>query len=133
MLGHGTKFGRKKEEAVAALLSHRNLEEAARAIGVVPNTLLRWMKEPEFVAAYQAAKRAAFGQAIARLQQMSGAAVSVLAKIMLDTTAPASTRVRAADSVLDHAAKAIEFEDIEVRVSQLEQAAEASKLTETRS
>jgi hypothetical protein len=36
MLGHGTKFGRKKEEAVAALLSHRNLEEAARAIGVAP-------------------------------------------------------------------------------------------------
>jgi len=27
MKGHGTKFGRKKEEAVAALLSHRSVEE----------------------------------------------------------------------------------------------------------
>jgi len=51
---------------------------------------------------------------------MSGAAASVLAKIMLDTNAPASTRVRAADSVLDRAKKAIEIEDIEARVSELE-------------
>ena len=34
--------------------------------------------------------------------------------------APHSTRVRAADSVLDHSAKAIEIEDIEARVSELE-------------
>jgi len=46
---------------------------------------------------------------------------------MLDVNAPASTRVRAADSVLDHAKRAIEIEDIEARVSELERAAEASK------
>ena len=39
--------------------------------------------------------------------------------------APASTRVRAADSVLDHAKHAIELEDVEARVTGLEQAAEA--------
>jgi len=46
---------------------------------------------------------------------------------MVDTNSPASTRVRAANSVLDHAAKAIELEDIEQRVSELERAAEASR------
>jgi hypothetical protein len=56
------------------------------------------------------------------MQQASGAAVSTLLKIMIDSSAPASTRVRAADSVLDHAAKAIELEDIEARVTALEQA-----------
>ena len=56
MKGHGAKFGRKKEEAIAALLTQRNTEEAARAIGVVPSTLLRWMKEPDFDAAYRAAR-----------------------------------------------------------------------------
>jgi len=35
--------------------------------------------------------------------------------------------VRAADSVLAHSAKAIELEDIEARVAELERAAEASK------
>jgi hypothetical protein len=48
---------------------------------------------------------------------------------MLDQNTPASTRVRAADSVLDHAAKAIELEDIESRVAVLEQAAEIAKQT----
>ena len=124
MTGHGTKFRGKKEAAVAALLTQRNLEDAARAVDVSPKTLLRWMKEPEFDAAYREARRAAFGQSIARLQQASGAAVTTLLKVMLDQSAPASSRVRAADSVLDHTAKAIEIEDIEVRVSELERAAE---------
>ena len=57
MKGHGTKFGRKQEEAVAALLTQRNIEEAARSIGVAPNTLLNWMKLPEFQAAYREARR----------------------------------------------------------------------------
>jgi transposase-like protein len=127
MLGHGTKFGHKKEEAVAALLSHRNIEEAARAIGVVPNTLLRWMKEPEFDVAYRAAKRAAFGQAIARLQQGSSAAATTLLKLMLDPATPPSTRARCSESVLGLASKAIELEDIESRLAALERATEASK------
>src|ERR1700693_1436659 len=100
MTGHGTRFGRHKEDAIAALLTHRNIEEAAGAVGISPKTLLRWMKEPEFDAAYREARRAAFGQSIARLQQASGAAVTTLLKVMLDQTAPASSRVRAADSVL---------------------------------
>ena len=46
---------------------------------------------------------------------------------MVDPGTPPSTKVRAADSVLNHAAKAIELEDIEARVSALEQAAEETK------
>ena len=91
------------------------------------STLLRWQKEPEFQAAYRQARREAFGQATARLQQASGAAVSTLLKVMVDQNTPASTKVRAADCVLDRAGKAIELEDIEARLSELERAAEASK------
>jgi hypothetical protein len=127
MTGHGTRFGRNKEDAVAALLTHRNIEEAAGAVGISAKTLLRWMKEPEFDAAYREARRAAFSQSVARLQQASGAAVSTLLKVMVDPNTLASTKVRAADSVLDHSAKAIELEDIEVRVSELERAAEAQR------
>lgn len=126
MTGHGSKFGRKKEEAIAALLTQRNVEEAARSIGVAPKTLLRWMKLPEFQAAYREARRAAYGQAISRLQQATSAAATTLLKVMVDPSAPASCRLRAADSVLSHAAKAIEIEDIEARVTELERAAEAS-------
>jgi hypothetical protein len=128
MKGHGAKLGRKMEEAVAAMLTQSSLEGAARASGVGTTTLLRWQKLPEFQKAYREAKRAAFGQSISRLQQASSAAVSTLLKIMVDPSAPASTRVRAADSVLDHSKQAIEIEDIDVRVAALEQAAESSKV-----
>jgi hypothetical protein len=127
MKGHGAKFSRKMEEAVAALLTQRNQEEAARAVGIGTATLLRWQKEPEFQAAYRAARRAAHAQSVARLQQATSAAVSTLLKVMVDPSTPPSTKVRAADSVLDHSAKAIEIEDIEARVSDLERAAEAAR------
>jgi transposase-like protein len=120
-------LGRKKEAAILALLSQRNVEEAARVAGVSERTLYRWMEEPEFDATYRAARRAAFSQSTARLQQMSAAAVTTLGKIMVDPNAPAASRVRAADSVLDHAAKAIEIEDIEARVAELERVAEQTK------
>jgi transposase-like protein len=127
MTGHGAKFGRKKEEAIASLLTHRNVEEAARAIGVDAKTLFRWMKLPEFQVAYREARRDAFGQSIARLQQATSAAVTTLLKVMVDPSSPASAKVRAADSVLDHAAKAIEIEDWEARIAALEMASDASK------
>jgi len=125
--GHGAKFDRKMDEAIMALLTHQSIDAAARAIDVAPTTLLRWMKDPEFDAGYRSARRAAFGQSVARLQQATGAAVSVLLKVMLDSATPSSVRVRAADSVLDHSAKAIELEDLEVRIAELERAAGASK------
>src|ERR1700719_4011007 len=124
MIGHGSKFGRKKEEAIAALLTQRNTEEAARAIGVGTATLLRWLKEPEFDDAYRKARRLAYGQSIARLQQARSAAATTLLRIMADPNSPPSCRLRAADSVLSHASKAIEIEDIDARVTELERAAE---------
>ena len=132
MKGHGAKFGRKKEEAIAALLTQRNMEEAARAIGIGANTLLRWLQVPEFKDAYRKARRDAYSQAMARIQQACGAAVSTLLKTMVDANTPASSKVRAADSILDHSAKAIEIEDIEARVSELERAADGLKRDRTR-
>ena len=126
MKGHGSQFGRKKEAAIAALLSQRTFEDAARTAGISVSTLLRWQKDPEFDAAFRAARRAAYGQTTARLQQGSAAAATILMKVMLDQNTPASTRVRAAEIIVSHAAKAIEIEDIEARVSELERATKAS-------
>ena len=49
-------------------------------------------------------------------------------KILADPNAPASARLRAADMAVTHSAKAIEIEDIEARVAELERHAEASKV-----
>jgi hypothetical protein len=123
MKGHGAKFGRKKEEAIAALLSHRSVEEAARAIQIDPNTLLRWLQVPAFRKAYLKARREVVQQAIARLQQAAGASGTVALKLMTDPNVPAAVRLRAAEFVFDRAVKGVEVDDIEARVSELERAA----------
>jgi transposase-like protein len=132
MSGSKEKLGAKQEAAILALLSSRNVEEAARAADVNQRTLFRWMKEPAIDRAYRAARRAAFAQSVGRLQQASSAAVSTLLKVMVDPGTPASTKVRAADSMLAHTIKAIEVDDIEARVTQLECAAEEANRSGSR-
>jgi len=121
MTGHGAKLGRKKEEAIAALLSQRSIEEAARVAGVAAKTLYRWLEVPEFREEYLKARRQVFFQATARLQQASGAAASIMLTLMLDANVPSSSRLRAADSVLDRGAKGIDQEDLELRLRRLEE------------
>jgi hypothetical protein len=121
--GHGTKFGRKQEEAIAALLSKTRIEDVAGAVGISVRTLLRWLKIPEFAAAYREARRSVMLQTIGRLQQASTAAVATLVRIMLDPATPAAVRVRAADCVLAQTFKGMENEDIDARVSELERTA----------
>jgi hypothetical protein len=125
--GHGDKFSRKQEEAVAALLTQRNIEEAARTAGISTRTLMRWLQVPEFQKAYRQGRRDAYSQAVARLQQGTSAAATILLRTMVDPGTPASVRVRAAEVIFSHAFKAIEIEDIEARVSELEQAAALSR------
>jgi hypothetical protein len=115
------KGERGAEKVIIALLENGSFEKAAAALGVCDVTLWRWLQKPDFQKAYLKARRNAFSQSIARLQHASGAAVSTLLRVMVDKDSPAASRVRAADSVLDHAAKAMELEDIEVRLQRLEQ------------
>src|SRR5258705_934255 len=127
MAGHGTKFGRKMEDAIAALLIEGNVDGAARAAGIGTRPLLRWLQLPEFQKAFRDARRAAFSQSIARLQQGASAAATTLLKTMIDPNTPASVRIRAAECVMNHAMKAIEIEDIEARVTALEETGDQGK------
>jgi hypothetical protein len=102
-----------------------NVEQAARAVNIGPRTLYRWQQEPEFDKAYRKARRTAFGQGTARLQQASGAADSSILKIMLDPHAPAPTKLRAAGA--DARGQGRRDEDIEARVSELGRAKEEQK------
>jgi len=112
---------------IAALLSQRTIDDAARAAGVGAITVLRWTKLPEFQAAYLEARRAGVHQAVARMQHATSAAGTVILRLMTDPNVPAAVRLRAADSVFPHAIKGIELEDVEVRLVELERAAETAK------
>jgi hypothetical protein len=129
MVGHGAKFDQKMEQAIAALLSHRSIEEAAHEVGISPNTLQRWMKEPEFEAKLRKARRRVFSQAVGRLQEAAGAATATLLRIMLDTNTPAATRLRAIEIVLEQGAKAATIEELDGRLARLERNARSAEIT----
>jgi Arc/MetJ family transcription regulator len=126
MTGHGSKLGRKMEQAVVALLTARNTEEAAKSVGLSARTLQRWQKLPEFDQALREARMTAFRQGMARLQQASVPAVTTLLKLMVDAASPATVKARCAYYILDQTRKGIETEEIERRVLELERAAENS-------
>ena len=134
MSGHGAKLGRKLEQVVVALLTARNLEEAAKSVGVSTKTLLRWQKLPEFDRAFREARTVTFRQSLARLQQASGPGGDDAAKDLVDHSALQALKARCAYYVLDQTRKGMETEEIEARVSELEKATErmASDVTSAR-
>ena len=120
-------LGSRQDRMILALLEHPTNEKAATALGISTVTLWRAMQKPEFAEAFRKARREAFSQSVARLQHASNAAVGTLLRVMTDREAPAASRVRAADVVLQTALRGIEMEDIEARVSELERVADATK------
>src|SRR3712207_4541286 len=96
----------KQEKAIAALLATATITDAAQRAGVGETTLYRWLQAPAFAAASRQARREAVQQAIARVQQVSGAAVVVLENTMAARSPPASVKVQAASKLLDLALRA---------------------------
>jgi len=109
-----------QDQMIVALLEHPTQEKAAAALSISTVTLWRSMQKPEFDKAYRKARRQAFSQSVARLQHASNAAVGTLLRVMTDREAPAASRVRAADVVLQRAFGGMEMEDIQARLSELE-------------
>jgi hypothetical protein len=92
-------------------------------VGISVATLMRWQKLPEFQVLFREGRRAVYNQAVARLQQGTSAAAATLLKTMIDPNTPASVKIRAAEAIFNHAAKAMEIQDIEARLSALESTA----------
>jgi hypothetical protein len=118
------------EEAIAALLSHSSIDLAAKSIDISPKTLRRWLKIPEFQDAYREARREVVHQTVGRMQQHTGDACRVILRTMADPKEGAALNLKAATHILDYSFKGLEMdklEDLELRLSELEHAAEEAK------
>jgi hypothetical protein len=114
--GHGEKLSRRREQAIAALLSQPTLEEAARAVGVGIATLKRWLQRADFRQAYRDARRQLLDDAIRDLQKAAGRAVKTLTD-QLD--AGGHVAVRSAVAVLDQSSKGTQVLDLAEEVAEL--------------
>lgn len=110
----------KWERAIVALLTYPTIGEAARSVDMGESTLLRWLSEPNFQAAYRETRRQCVESAIARLQQSACEAVTTLVTVMQDALTPASVRVSAAKTVLEQAYRGQEILDMEERLAIVE-------------
>src|ERR1022692_4686068 len=57
MSGNVTELRPKQQEAILALLTTTNVEQAARAVKITPRTLYRWQQDPEFDKVFRKARR----------------------------------------------------------------------------
>jgi hypothetical protein len=110
----------KQERLLPLLISEPSIEGAAKVARVGVRTVFKWLKQETFSRAYRESRSAAVRQAIGQIQAAMGNAVRTLVSIMGDTQAPASSRVSAAKAMIETGIKAVELEDIESRVVEIE-------------
>ena len=113
-----TKIDRKAEALIAALLTEPTQATAAAKAGVSEATAQRWLKKPEFQAAYRAARRAVVESAVGRLQQAAAEAVEVLRRNLV--CGNPAVEIRAAALVLEKALQGVELIDLAVQVEELQ-------------
>jgi hypothetical protein len=117
MRGHGQKLGRKRELAVAALLSCSGVEEAAAQCGVSYRTLKTWLDLPEFVEAYRRQRRRVQEAAVNHLVRSVGAAAAKLQQL-LDSNNE-TVALRAAVEILEQARAGLEQLDVVAELEEL--------------
>jgi hypothetical protein len=100
MKGHGQKLTGKQEALIAALLTEPTYAAAATKAGVSEATLYRWLKLPDFRAAYRRARRGLVEGAVGRIQAATGQSVDTLVSVAREG-AKDGDRVRASVALLD--------------------------------
>ena len=109
-----------KGSALAALLGHSSIRDAAKACRLSEETLYRFLRDPAFLKDYRDAGRQTVENAIRRIQQTTSEAADALQR-NLHCESPA-VEVRTAQIILETAIKGIETLDILDRLEVLENA-----------
>ena len=107
-----------QRKALFSLLSGASYAAAGKAAKVSKPTIWRWLQDPAFQKAYREGRRLMVEKALSELQQATSDAVTALKRNL--TAEKPSDQIRAAIAILDVSVKAIEWADIEDRLTELE-------------
>jgi transposase-like protein len=110
----------KQRKAIAALLSSRTIQDAAKAAKVSERTLYRWMNNPDFRAALADAESDAIDQATRRLIDLQDAAIDALKSLLTNKKASPWVKLQAAQMVLNSVPKRREQNKVESELEELE-------------
>lgn len=122
MARNGTVSGltARQERFLATLLATPSTTAAAEQSGVAIRTAWRWLRDPEFQATLWRHRREMLSAATGGLVAASGEAVETLRAAMSEAGAPLGTRVHAAKTILDCALRAVETEELAVKLDAME-------------
>ncbi|HEX4065112.1 MAG TPA: hypothetical protein VHZ09_03735 [Acidobacteriaceae bacterium] len=115
-----TGKARRKEAAIAALLSAPTLAKAAELSEVSIRTLRRWLEDPGFSKAYAKAKGELVVFATGRLKGAMAKAVEVLEQVAEAKDNPPPARVSAARAILELGMYSHEAEGLQEKIAELE-------------
>lgn len=93
------------EEITAALLSNGTIISAAQALGIGQRTIYDRMASPDFIGIYSAAKADVLRTALLNLNGQLTAAITTVAGIMNNAENNPATRLQAAQTIINAAAK----------------------------
>ena len=112
-----------RKAAIEALLAGESQKGAAIAAGVSRRTVVRWMTDPAFAAELEAARAAAYSEALGMLR---GGARTATAALLQNLTAKSpGERRQAAKEILTFCFKGVEAVDFEARLKHVEELLEA--------
>lgn len=112
----------KDEKIISALISNPTIRAASEACGVSETQIYARLRNPEFKARYDEARRDLLARATAALQSRLTGAVEVMGEICGDTETAPQTRLNAADAIIRNTLKMTEQADILARLDELEAA-----------
>ena len=116
------KLTDKQQRAIEVLLVGGTDAQAAQAAGVVRNTVTLWRNHnPDFATALLDARAEMLSRMRSRLHAATSIAVRTLEEVARDVNVP-SARVAAARALLEYSHRAMEMEELEVRLAKLETA-----------
>ena len=119
-MGENEQLTAPQRRAITALVEQRDIRTAAKAAKVGESTLHRWLRDASFVAELRTVEGRVIDAATRRLLRHQDSALTVILSIMADSRHPASTRLRAAQVILEQLFKLRELRNVEERLSVLE-------------
>jgi hypothetical protein len=109
------------EKIILALLSNPTVTDAAKELGVTPQTIYNRLRDDSFRSLYAERRQQVLSENCYRLQGYVGDAIETLHDVVVDEMGTATqVRLNAADALLRHCYRLTELTDILQRLEKLE-------------
>ena len=114
-----------QHKALAALLTHTRIEDAARASGISARTIRRYLADRDFARAYREQQHILLSETTATLQRIATDAAVAISDSLAPDIEDKNLRLRAARTALEFLLRAVETERRIIEQDELEERIEA--------